>query len=100
VVAWTPAGSAREVTDGQAKNPPVGSGSAFFRPFHLALGEAWRVLAMSDGVWKYAGWEAVEAAMREETGERLIERLRERARLPGSGRFPDDFTAVLLERRA
>jgi hypothetical protein len=50
---------------------------------------------MSDGVWKYAGWGAIVAAA--PRGRALLGALQAQARLPGSGRFPDDFTLVLLE---
>jgi serine/threonine protein phosphatase PrpC len=49
-------GKAKELTAGQQKNPPVGCGAAVAVPFAAAVTEPWRVLVMSDGVWKYAGW--------------------------------------------
>jgi hypothetical protein len=52
---------------------------------------------MSDGVWKYAGWGAITQAASTLRGRALLEALQARARLPGSGQFPDDFTLVLLE---
>ena len=52
---------------------------------------------MSDGVWKYAGWPAITQAASILRGEALLGALQARARLPGSGRFSDDFTLVLLE---
>lgn len=85
------------LTDHQYKNPPVGSGDARFVPFTGPAGPRSLVLAMTDGVWKYAGWEGVAAAAREARGRPLVDALAARARLPGSGRFPDDFTLVLLE---
>lgn len=90
-------GEARELTAGQRKNPPVGSGEAVFVPFAATLTEPWKVLAVTDGVWKYAGWEKVVRAATTLSGETLVAALRDAARLPGSGRFPDDFTVVLLE---
>jgi PPM family protein phosphatase len=90
-------GRARQLTAAQAKNPPVGSGKAPFLPFEARLAEPWAVLAMSDGVWKYAGWAAITQAALALRGRALLEALQARARLPGSGRFPDDFTLVLLE---
>jgi hypothetical protein len=89
-----------EVTASQQKDPPVGSGAAHFVPFGAALVGPWAVLAMSDGVWKYAGWDRIAAAVDGERGQRLIERVQGLARLPGSGRFPDDFTIVLCEDEA
>jgi PPM family protein phosphatase len=87
-----------EVTADQAKNPPVGSGGAPFHPFAAALVVPWKVLAMTDGVWKYAGWEYVKEAVTETHGQQLVERLQQGARLRGSGQFPDDFTVVLFEK--
>jgi hypothetical protein len=90
-------GRARPLTAAQAKNPPVGSGAATFVPFAARLDGPWAVLAMSDGVWKYAGWEAITRAAASLRGRALLEALQARARLPGSGQFPDDFTLVLVE---
>jgi hypothetical protein len=52
---------------------------------------------MSDGVWKYVGWERLMQAAAASRGDALLEALKGLARLPGSGRFPDDFTLVLFE---
>ena len=65
--------------------------------FGANLGPPWTVLAMSDGVWKYVGWERVIETVRRERGAALLADLQRAARLPGSGRFQDDFTVVLLE---
>ena len=89
----------REVTAGQIKNPPVGSGASPFHPFAAALVEPWAVLTMSDGVWKFAGWECVKEAMKETHGQQLVERLQQGARLRDSGQFPDDFTVVVFEEK-
>jgi hypothetical protein len=86
-----------ELTEDQIKNPPVGSGAATFVPLGAALRTPWRVLAMSDGVWKYAGWENITEAAKRRSGNDLIEVLAAEVRLPGSGRFPDDFTVVVIE---
>lgn len=91
------AGRATEVTAGQRKNPPVGSGGAAVVPFGAALTRPWAVLAMSDGVWKYAGWDVLIEAATTWRGEELLARLQAAVRSPGSGAFPDDFTAVLFE---
>jgi hypothetical protein len=88
-------GAGRILTEGQRKNPPVGSGEAVFVPFAAGLRAPWTVLAVTDGVWKYAGWEAVLTEARRLPGARLIPELRRRAALPGGG-LQDDFTAVAL----
>jgi serine/threonine protein phosphatase PrpC len=90
-------GATQIVTDHQYKNPPCGSGEANFVPFHGAKSQRRSILAMTDGVWKYAGWDAVEEAACELHGQPLIDAIAGKARLPGSGGFPDDFTLLVLE---
>ena len=87
----------RDVTEGQVKNPPVGSGSARFVAFSVPLVRPWSVLAMSDGVWKYVGWDPMVRAASTFCGETLVTALQGFARLPRSGGFPDDFTVVVFE---
>jgi PPM family protein phosphatase len=86
-----------ELTAGQCKNPPVGSGAAVAVPFAASMSAPWQLLVMSDGVWKYVGWDRVVEAVRRECGSVLVEELQRAARLPASGRFQDDFTVVVLE---
>jgi len=86
-----------ELTAGQKKNPPVGSGAAVAVPFAAPVEEPWRVLSMSDGVWKYVGWERVIDVAGQAPTSSVIPELQQLARLPGSGRFQDDFTVVMLE---
>jgi serine/threonine protein phosphatase PrpC len=83
------------LTNRQLKHPPVGSGSAVFTEFATELGEGWRALAMTDGVWKYVGWDRVIATAGAHPGRAALEALRELARLPKSGGLQDDFTAIL-----
>lgn len=87
-------GEIEELTAHQQKNPPVGSGAAKFVPFVSNAEPPWTLLAMSDGVWKYVGWDRVIAAGRTHRGQELIDTLAALARLSGSGRFQDDFTVV------
>jgi hypothetical protein len=84
------------LTARQSKDPPVGSGAAVFVPFALRLHSPWTVLAMTDGVWKYAGFDTVLQAAAGGTGEEIIKSLRQRVALPGSGALQDDFTLVAL----
>jgi hypothetical protein len=88
---------ARELTQGQHKNPPVGSGAATFASFSARLKVPWIILAMSDGVWKYAGWEPIIQAAGRFRGAALVKSLQDLARLPHGGRFPDDFTLVVFD---
>ncbi len=87
----------RQATADQLKNPPVGSGVATFIPFTATLAGRWSVLAMSDGVWKYAGWDRIFETVATHRGESLVAALQAAARLRRSGQFPDDFTVVLFE---
>jgi PPM family protein phosphatase len=56
VLLWD-CGICTELTAAQQKNPPIGSGAAVPVPFVAALNPPWRALVISDGVWKYAGWD-------------------------------------------
>lgn len=90
------AGEARELTSDQEKNPPVGSARAAAVAFATQVTPPWRLLVMSDGVWKYAGWpQLIDIAMHR-PGADLVEELKRAARLP-SGRFQDDFTVVVFD---
>ncbi len=86
-----------DLTGMQLKNPPVGSGVAAVRQFASRLSKPYCVLAMTDGVWKSVGRSRIMEHLQNERGKALLERLQGPARLPRSGKFQDDFTAVLLE---
>ena len=64
---------------------------------HLVNEDAFEILAMSDGVWKYVGWDRLSVAVRSPRDAPLAETLQRAARLPRSGQFPDDFTLVVFE---
>ncbi len=96
VFAVTQTSGVRELTAHQHKNPPVGSGGASPVPFTARLESPFLVMAMSDGVWKYAGHEKIMALSATASGPEVIDALKQKARLPGSGRFPDDFTLVIF----
>src|ERR1700678_1002282 len=85
----------QNLPDRQAKAPPVGSGFAQFVPFANKLAYPWTVLAMSDGVWKYVGWDRLIAAAGNPRAQPLIDALKSAAGLR-SGCFPDDFTVVVF----
>jgi|SRR5262245_1395416 len=97
VVAISKDSAPRVLTSHQFKNPPVGSGEAIFIPFEMELALPWKVLAVTDGVWKYAGWERVWDLSARLSGDELLAELQSAARLKTSGEFQDDFTVVLLE---
>ncbi len=93
-------GSIVDVTEHQAKNPPIGSGFARPTPFAAKLSSSWAILAMSDGVWKAVGRGRVVELLVQCRGQALIDALLTEARLPWSGGLGDDFTAVMLEEQA
>jgi hypothetical protein len=88
------------LTARQMKDPPVGSGAAAFVNFASPLVAPWTVLAMTDGVWKYVGWENILKEIVDRSGEEIIDSLRERARLPRTGQFQDDFTLLVFQQDA
>jgi hypothetical protein len=88
------------LTAEQRKDPPVGSGAAVFTEFTAELGRGWRVLGLTDGVWKYVGWDRVIAVARSHPGRSVLDGLQSLARLPRTGQFPDDFTVVVLAEAA
>lgn len=85
------------LTAHQFKNPPVGCGAAVFVPFVLRLIAPWMVLAMTDGVWKYAGWETLFAAVANDNAEAILRSIHTRCVLPASGKLQDDFTLVIFQ---
>jgi hypothetical protein len=85
------------LTANQPKNPPVGSGYARFGTFFTRLQSPWTVLAMSDGVWKYTGWDPLFRIASQAHGKKIIESLRHYAALPTMGRLQDDFTLIVIE---
>jgi hypothetical protein len=52
---------------------------------------------MSDGVWKYVGWDHVRDTALRLHGAELVSASQRLARLPTTGQFQDDFTMVVLE---
>jgi hypothetical protein len=88
--------SAVILTERQHKNPPVGSGAARFEAFSARPGMKWRVLIVSDGVWKYAGWERMIAVGRSAQGDHVADALR-REVLQSHGSLPDDFSVIVIE---
>jgi hypothetical protein len=84
------------LTERQHKNPPVGSRAADFAAFDASLSVPWTVLAMTDGVWKYARLTRIIQIASEKPASEVIPAIREHASLKGSGRLQDDFTLVVL----
>jgi PPM family protein phosphatase len=84
------------LTGRQHKDPPIGCGGALPVGFTARLKRPWTVLALSDGVWKYAKWDRVADAASRLTGQVIINMLRKQAGLRGNGRLQDDFSIVVL----
>ncbi len=80
-----PNGHFEELTGKQAKNPPIGSGAAGPVPFTPSLISPWKLLVMSDGVWKYVGWDRVREIARAQRGKALIDGLLNAAKLVRTG---------------
>jgi serine/threonine protein phosphatase PrpC len=85
------------LTEQQHKNPPVGSGTARLAPFSARLNPPWKLLLMSDGVWKVIGWETIIKRCGADSGQELIPSLREVAAKNSGGTLPDDFSLILIE---
>ena len=89
-------GTAKALTDKQFKNPPIGSGAAEAIEFGETLNAPWMILAMSDGAWKYAGWEKLATLAKEKRSQALIDAALAACRLR-SGALQDDFTLVVWQ---
>jgi len=84
------------LTDGQRKNPPVGSSGARPTAFSARPAPGWVLLVVSDGVWKYVGWESIAEMAARHRGQELIDALRRAALEAGGGRLQDDLSVALL----
>jgi hypothetical protein len=82
------------LTEQQFKDPPVGTGAANAVGFSAALVHPWTLLAMTDGVWKYAGWTKIRVCVEGGRGQDILNTLRDSVRLR-SGVYQDDFTLVV-----
>ncbi len=95
-VLHSPARRGAILTERQFKNPPVGSGEVVVVPFFVRLESLWTLLAMSDGVWKYAGLDTILNLDSSRPVEEIVPALLARARLPNGG-LQDDFTLVAFQ---
>jgi len=84
------------LTEDQRKNPPVGSSAARPVAFSARLTPGWTLLILSDGAWKYVGWERVVRIASGHQGRELVAALRGAAWDANGGRLPDDFSVALL----
>jgi hypothetical protein len=90
---------AQILTDKQVKHPAVGWGSAVAVGFCAEVVAPWTLLVMTDGVWKYAGWEKLLASTESGHSSEILDTLRCAVRLR-SGAYPDDFTLVIVQSEA
>ena len=84
------------LTQGQHKNPPIGSSGARLTPFSAMLGGNWKLLVMSDGVWKFTDWNSIIQTVKSESGENLISNLRNQV-ISRTKEMIDDFSIILIE---
>ncbi len=90
-----------ELTAKQRKNPPLGSGAAQAIPFQKNGIADSTLLLISDGVWKFVGFDRIAASAREWAGQELQElvaELRELQLEASGGKLPDDFSIIAVER--
>lgn len=85
-----------EWTDRQRKNPPVGSQSADFVPFVYHVISGGRIMMLSDGVWKYCGYEALKQAFELPAAEVTAHFQRAIFSRAGST-LPDDFSIISID---
>ncbi len=84
------------LTENQRKNPPIGSSAAHPVAFSARLHPGWTLLVVSDGVWKFVGWESIARLAAGNEGQALVAALRRAAWDANGGRLPDDFSVALL----
>lgn len=85
-----------DLTDGQKKHPAVGSTIAPFRPFSAKLEGVWKILLMSDGVWKFIDANEMKRIILEHSGNALILNLKNQI-IEKFRQLPDDFSIILIE---
>jgi hypothetical protein len=86
-------GAFKELTERQQKNPPVGGGC--HRAYTFCLPKlSGTVLAVTDGVWKYSGYEALRDVASTGNVEQISEILRETVVSRQGTDLPDDFTVL------
>jgi hypothetical protein len=96
---WQDAGEAEiaEWTSRQRKNPPVGSGEAVFEPFACDLTEGSRILVLSDGVWKYCGFDAIRVAFQMPDFADAPVWLKSATLKRVGTSLPDDFSVIAID---
>jgi len=92
-----PDGQWHFVTDGQPKNPPIGTNAANARPFTAKLEPGARIAVMSDGLWKYASRDVITQTPPHADASDTLERWVDAARLPNSQTLQDDLTVAIID---
>ena len=85
------------LTENQRKNPPVGSGAAYPIAFNTKLTPPWKLLLMSDGVWRYVGFETIGELAARKQGQELVSSARQLQLGQSGGRLGDDFSIILVQ---
>ncbi len=86
-----------ELSENQRKNPPIGSGSATPVSFLSPRVPASQLSLMSDGVWKFVGFEAIRVMARQQRGANLVFDLRQLQLDGNNGKLTDDFSLIVVE---
>ena len=85
-----------ELTIMQRKNPPTGSGRATPSAFDAERTPNAPLLMMSDGVWKFVGFERIAALANSYRDVELVWQLRELQLSGNGGKLPDDFSIIAV----
>jgi len=86
-----------EWTAKQRKNPPVGSGEAMFTPFSHSDVSGGRILMLSDGVWKYCGFDAIKTCFEMASFADAASTLRAATLKRAGLSLPDDFSVIAVD---
>lgn len=89
-------GDGEILTADQPKNPPIGSGKASFGCFQADLTRSWALVAVSDGVWKYTGWEPLLQITNAKPGEQTVTEMLNGAQMALNYPPQDDFTILIV----
>jgi serine/threonine protein phosphatase PrpC len=84
------------LTERQLKNPPIGSGVAAITSFNRSVLSPWYVVLVSDGAWKYIGWDAMGQISKASEPGKLTENLLNAMRAKWQRGFPDDFSVLVV----
>ncbi|WP_395736748.1 protein phosphatase 2C domain-containing protein [Prosthecobacter sp.] len=85
-----------EWTAHQHKNPPVGSQSADFVPFMCHAVGGGRILMLSDGAWKYCGYDALTQSF-DLSASSVPDHLRNAILSRSGPTLPDDFSIITVD---